>query len=178
MLRLVVNIISPGRATARAIRRPGWKARTNSSRAVAVLLILLLTPVLARAESITALAKVWIQIKGAQKAAEALADPNVTIKERLRVEQIYCQLARDNPQSAPAHNVLARFLWENGKPETAIEHWRTAQRLEPDNATTASGLGGAYLRMGRIKEAARQFLLAVRSESNNPNYHFDLADRF
>jgi len=132
--------------------------------------------VLARAESISARAKVWIQLKGAQKAAEALADPNVTIKERLRVEQIYCQLARDNPQSAPAHNVLARFLWENGKPETAIEHWRTAQRLEPDNATTASGLGGAYLRMGRIKDAARQFLLAVRSESNNPVYHFDLAN--
>jgi tetratricopeptide (TPR) repeat protein len=30
--------------------------------------------------------------------------------------------------------------------------------------------------MGRVREAAEQFLLAVRSESNNPDYHFDLGN--
>jgi len=154
--------------------------RSNWSKckraAAATLFILLFTSVLARAQSIGASVKTWIEIKAAHKAAGALANPNVTTKERLRVEQIYYQLARDNPQSVPAQNAVAAFLSKSGKAEAAIEHWRTAQRLQPENGEAANRLGGAYLRMGRIREAAEQFLLAVRSESNNPDYHFDLAN--
>src|SRR5437588_5712822 len=154
-------------------------ARSNWSkckRAAATLFILLLTPVLARAQSIGPSVKTWIEIKAAHEASEALANPNVTAKERLRVEQIYYQLVRDNPQSVPAQNALAAFLWENGGAEAAIEHWRTAQRLEPENAEAANSLGGVYLKMGRVREAAEQFLLAVHSESDNPDYHFNLGN--
>src|SRR5437762_4529161 len=169
-------MISPGRATAMLMSNRG---RTNWSKcksAAATLFILLFTLVLARAESIGASVKTWIEIKAAHKAAEALANPNVTAKERLRVEQIYYQLVSDNPQSVPAQNALAAFLWKNGKTEAAVEHWRTAQRLDPKNGEAASSLGGAYLRIGRVREAAEQFLLAVRSQSNNPDYHFDLGN--
>jgi tetratricopeptide (TPR) repeat protein len=152
------------------------RSRSKCKRAAATLFILLLAPVLAGADSIGAWAKTRIEIKAAHKAAEALAKPNVTAKERLRVEQIYYQLVRDNPQSVPAQNALAAFLWKNGKAEAAVEHWLTAQRLEPKNGEAANSLGGAYLRIGRVHEAAEQFLLAVRSESDNPDYHFDLAN--
>src|SRR5438067_689866 len=155
------------------------RGRTNWSkckRAAATLFILLFTPVIARAESIGARAKTWIEIKAAHKATEGITNPNVTAKERLRVEQIYYQLVRDNPQSVPAQNALAAFLSKNGKAQAAIEHWRTAQRLQPENGEAANSLGGAYLRMGRVREAAEQFLFAVGSESNNPDYHFDLGN--
>ena len=141
------------------------------------LLIVLVTSVVARAESIGERAKSWLAIQAAHKAAaETLANPNATAKERLRVEQIYYQVVRDHPESASAQNALATFLWRNGKPKAAIEHWRTAQRLEPDNGEAANSLGGAYLRMGRVREAAAYFLLAIRCESSNPDYHFDLAN--
>ena len=153
--------------------RSNW---SECKRAAATLLILLFTPVLGRAESIGAWAITWIEIKAADKAAQVLANPNVTAKDRLRVEQIYYQLVRDNPQSAPAQNAVAAFLWENGQAEAAVEYWRTAQRLEPENAEAANSLGGAYLRAGRVREAAEQFLLAVRSDSDNPDYHFDLGN--
>jgi tetratricopeptide (TPR) repeat protein len=159
-----------------AISNRGRSNWSTCKRAAATLLILLFTPVLARAQSIGAWAKTRIEIKAAHKAAEALANPNVTVKERLRVEQIYYQLVRDNPQSAPAQNALAAFLWKNGKAEAAVQHWRTAQRLQPENGEAANSLGGAYLRIGRVPEAARQFLLAVRFESDNPDYHFDLGN--
>src|SRR5436190_12188927 len=145
--------------------RSNW---SKCKRAAVTLFILLFTPVLARAESIGASVKTWIEIKAAYKAAEALANPNVTAKERLRVEQIYYQLVRDNPQSVPAHNALAAFLWNNGDPGTAVEHWRIAQRLQPDNGEAANRLGGAYLRMARVREAAAQFSLAVRCDNRNP----------
>ena len=141
-----------------------------------MLFILLFTPLLAPAEPIGASVKTWIDLKAANEAAHALAKPNVTAKERLRVEQMYYQLVRDNPQSVQAQNALAAFLSKNGKLKAAVEHWRTAQRLEPENGEAANSLGGAYLRMGRVPEAARQFLLAVRSESDNPGYHYDLGN--
>src|SRR5205823_14890255 len=168
--------LAPGRATAMIISDRGRTNWSKCKRAAATLFILLFAPVITRAESIGARAKTWIEIKAADKAAEMLANPNVTGKERLRVEQIYYQLVRDNPQSVPAQNALAAFLSKNGKVEAAIEPWRTAQRLDPDNGEAANSLGGAYLREGRVREAAEQFLLAVYSESDNPDYHLDLGN--
>src|SRR6266487_6016499 len=153
--------------------RSNW---SECKRATAALFILLFTPGLGRAESIGASVKTWIEIKAAHKAAEALANPNVTAKDRLRVEQIYYQLVRDNPQSVPAQSALAAFLWKNGKAEAAVEHLRIAQGLEPANAESANSLGGAYLGLGRVSDAAEQFLLAIHLEAANPLYHFNLAN--
>src|SRR5207249_10837678 len=149
---LHVKVISPGRATAMIISHRGRSSWSKCKRSAATLFILLFTPVLACAQSIGASVKTWIEIKAAHGAAEALANPNVTAKERLRVEQIYYQLVRDNPQSVPAQSALAAFLWKNRKAEAAVEHWRIAQGLEPANAEAASSLGGAYLKMGRGRE--------------------------
>jgi len=171
-----VKVISPGRATAEIISNRGRSNWGKCKRAAATLFILLLTPVLPLAQSIGASAITWIEIKAAHKAAEALANPNVTAKERLRVEQIYYQLVRDNPQSVPAQNALAAFLWKNGKTEAAVEHLRIAQGLEPANAESANSLGGAYLGLGRVSDAAEQFLLAIHLEAANPLYHFNLAN--
>jgi len=171
-----VKVISPGRATAVIISNRGRSNWSKCKRAAATLFILLFTAVLARAQSIAAWAQTWIEIKAAHKAAEALANPNVTAKERLRVEQIYYQLVRDNPQSVPAQNALAGFLWKNGKAEAAVEHLRIAQGLEPANAESANSLGGAYLGLGRVSDAAEQFLLAIHLEAANPLYHFNLGN--
>jgi tetratricopeptide (TPR) repeat protein len=176
ILFLHVKVISPRRAIALIIRNRGQCNGSKCKKAAATLLILLFTPVLAHAQSIGASVKTWIDLKAANEAAQTLANPSVTAKERLRVEQMYYQLVRDNPQSVPAQNALAAFLSKNGKLEAAVEHWRTAQRLEPENGEAANSLGGAYLRMRRVREAAEQFLLAVRSESGNPDYHFDLGN--
>jgi tetratricopeptide (TPR) repeat protein len=92
------------------------------------------------------------------------------------VEQIYYQLVRDNPQSFPAQNALAEFLWKKGEAEAAVEHWRIAQGLEPADAETANSLGVAYLGLGRAPDAAEQFLLAIHSKAANPLYHFNLGN--
>ncbi|HEY8651186.1 MAG TPA: hypothetical protein VIL70_09750 [Chthoniobacterales bacterium] len=155
------------------------RGRSNWSKckgAAATLFILLFVTVIARPQSIGASVKTWREIKAADKAAEALANPNVTAKERARVAQIYHQLVRDNPQSVPAQNALAAFLWKNGEAEAAVEHWRIAQGMEPANAETANSLGGAYLGLGRVPDAAEQFRLAIHSEAANPLYHFNLAN--
>jgi cytochrome c-type biogenesis protein CcmH/NrfG len=55
-------------------------------------------------------------------------------------------------------------------------HWRQAEELDPGNAATANSLGGAYLRAGHAAEAAEQFARAVELASDNPAYHFNLAN--
>jgi len=164
------------RPTAVIISNRRRSNRSKCKSAGAALFILLFMPVLAHAQSIGASVITLRQIKAANAAAEALAKPNVTVKERLRVEQIYYQLVRDHPQSVQAQNALAAFLWKNRKAEAAIEHWRTVLRLDPENGEAANSLGNAYLRMGRVRAAAEEFLLAVRSESDNPEYHLNLGN--
>src|SRR5438046_7133488 len=95
--------------------RPGRNNWSKCKRAAATLFILLFTPVLARAESIGASAKTWIEIKAADKAAEALANPNVTVKERLRVEQIDYQHVRDHPRAVPQQHARRAFLTNIGR---------------------------------------------------------------
>ena len=155
---------------------PGRSNSSNCKRAVAALFIVLFALLLTRVPSIALSAKKWMEIKTAHQAADALANSDVTAKEHARVEQIYYQLVRDHPQSVPAQNALAAFLWQNGKPQPAVEHWRIAQGLEPANAEAANSLGGAYLRLGRVSNAAEQFLIAIHSDTVNPLYHFNLAN--
>ena len=171
-----MKVISPGRATAEIISNRGRSNWSRCKRAAATFLILLFASVIARAQFTGASAKTWREIRAADEAAEVLADPNVTAKERAHVAQIYYQLIRDNPKSVPAQNALAAFLWKNGKTEAAVEHLRIAQGLEPANAESANSLGGAYLGLGRVSDAAEQFLLAIHLEAANPLYHFNLAN--
>jgi cytochrome c-type biogenesis protein CcmH/NrfG len=159
------------------ISNRGRSNRSKCKRTAATLFVVLLfTPVIARGQSIGASVKTWIEIKSANKAAAALANSNVTAKERLRVEQIYYQLVRDNPQSVLAQDAIATFLWKNGEMKAAVEHWRTAQRLEPANPEIANSLGEAYLGLGLVSGAAEQFLFAIYLEAANPRYHFNLAN--
>jgi Flp pilus assembly protein TadD len=152
------------------------RKQSKSKTAAATLFLLILVPVLTRAQSIGASAKTEIETGAATQAAAALANSKLAAKERLHAEQIYYQAVRDHPESAPAHNALAAFLWNNGKPEAALAHWQVAQRLDPANAEAANSLGEVYLRLGRVADAAEQFLRAVRSKPANPVYHFDLAN--
>jgi len=85
-------------------RRRHW---SKCKTAAATLSILLFTPVLAPAESIGAWVKTRIEIRAAHKAAEALANPNITVKERARVAQIYDQLARDKSPGPAVQTIVA-----------------------------------------------------------------------
>ena len=72
-------------------------------------------------------------------------------------------------------------IMPNSFPRTATcvlpsVHWRQAQKLDPADAATANALGGAYLRAGHSAEAAEQFGRAVKLASENPAYHFNLAN--
>ncbi len=153
--------------------RSNW---SKCKRAAATLFILLFTPVLPRAQSIGASAITWIEIQSGPSGSGAARESQRNGK---RASACGANLLPTRPgQSAicPGAKRPRRISLEKREAEAAVEHLRIAQGLEPKNGGAANSLGGAYLRIGRVPEAAEQFLLAVRSENNNPDYHFDLGN--
>ena len=139
---LHVKVISPGRATAMIISNRGRSNWSKCKRAAATLFILLFAPVLARAQSIGASVKTWREIKAAHEAAEALANPNVTAKER-RV------WSKSTTNSSGTIRSLSRR-------KTPLPHFsgKTGRRKQPsialaDSATAPAGEWGSGQLVGR-----------------------------
>ena len=110
-------------------------------------------------------------VNATAQATDRMSDPVVR-----RALWEHEKILQENPASAVAHRDYAEFLSENGNLRAAIVHWRQAQKLDPADAATANALGGAYLRAGHSAEAAEQFGRAVKLASENPAYHFNLAN--
>ena len=64
-----------------------------------------------------------------------------------------------NPQFGDAYATLGRALLDSDKTAEAVDPLETAAKLDPDNPTVHFALGTAYRRLGRDKDAAREFAL-------------------
>lgn len=114
---------------------------------------------------------------GALAAKSATGTSGAIFDARLQREQAqHEKMLQEHPAAATAHAAYAEFLFDHGNLRAAIVHWRRAQELDPLNAAIANSLGGAYLRMGRAAESARQFIRAIAIEKGNAAYHFNLAN--
>jgi len=181
-LLLFCGIINQAAMITNSRGRSNW---SKCKRAVATLFILLCTLVLARAQSIGASVKTWMEIKAADKAAVALAKPNATAKERLGVEQMYYQLVRDNPQSVPAQNALRHDLtaaWKIDSAELlqrALFQFREASRLAPMDLEYARAYAETFYGMPNPdwKEAqvAWQHYLELSTDRNRNFAYLQLA---
>jgi tetratricopeptide (TPR) repeat protein len=70
-----------------------------------------------------------------------------------------------NPDCWAAHNDLGFALFEQGRTEEAMEHYRESLRIEPDSAYTHNDLGMALDREGRTGEAIAEYREALRINS-------------
>ncbi len=114
------------------------------------------------------------QARSVEAALNKATNPSVADRRRIAIN--YRRIILQHPSSALAQNAYAEFLWRTGEPAGAVEHWETAQRLAPGNAEAANSLGGAYLSIGRSREAAEEFQRAIRAENGNALYHFNLGN--
>jgi tetratricopeptide (TPR) repeat protein len=74
-----------------------------------------------------------------------------------------------NPESDFAHGNLAQVLASAGENEAALEHFREAVRLRPDDAQNRLNLGSLLGQQGQVDEAMQQLEEAVRLD---PQYAF------
>lgn len=72
-----------------------------------------------------------------------------------------------NPDYADAHNNLGVILYQRGKAEEAIGHFKATLRLQPGSAPAHNNLGGVLMNQGKPGEALALLRQAVQI---NPNY--------
>ena len=79
-----------------------------------------------------------------------------------------------SPDCAVAYNNLAVYLWENGREDEAMEHWRTAIRVGPQAPDAWGNYGTALRCRGRPKEAEPLLRTAIKLKPFGINAHNNL----
>jgi tetratricopeptide (TPR) repeat protein len=73
-----------------------------------------------------------------------------------------------------AHNDLGLALAGRGKREAAIEHFRQALQINPEDAKARNNLGDVLAKQGQVPEAIDQFLEALRIKPDFAEAHNNL----
>jgi Tfp pilus assembly protein PilF len=80
-----------------------------------------------------------------------------------------------NPDSAVAHNNLARLYHTQGQLDSAIEHYNLALQIDPRLAIAHNNLGILLLQKGNLVEGQQQLREALRLKPGNAETEFNLA---
>ena len=103
-------------------------------------------------------------------------DAAETEARRRRLRDLYRQLAGKYPEQAAVQKAAGDYYGRDGQPAVALNLWEKAGRLDPHDADTAERLGGAYLNLGRARDAYGQFQRAAEDEPQVPAHQSDLAN--
>lgn len=97
---------------------------------------------------------------------------------RVYVNQNKLELARDtfkkaievSPKYWEVYHVYATFLFKHGNQDEAIELYKKALRITPDNSVTLNNLGGTYIHTGDFKKAANALERSVELSPTSWGY--------
>lgn len=73
------------------------------------------------------------------------------------------QILSGRPQDAFVHNEIGIVYSHKGEKESALEHFQTAAKLEPQNPTYQKNLAGVYVDLKKLKEAISIYRFIVKS---------------
>jgi tetratricopeptide (TPR) repeat protein len=116
------------------------------------------------------------ELRAAKLLEAALFARHASDEEWETLAGIYAQLETKYPNDAAIKNGYAEFLWNRGDERQAVDHWLSAEKIEPTNAAVLDHLGGSYLAAGDPRKAAGYFARAVRSSPDDADYHFSYAN--
>lgn len=80
--------------------------------------------------------------------------------------------------NAVAHNNLGNALLEEGQTEAAINHYRSALRIDPNYAKAHMNLGNAFMKVGSVDEAVKHYVASIGINPLDAKAHNNLAVAF
>lgn len=95
---------------------------------------------------------------------------------RSRLQGVYRQLAQKYAGEAAVQKATGDYFTRDGQPAAALPFWEKAVQIAPRDAGTLDRLGGAYVQLGRTREAYTRFQQAVEAQPDVAAYHSDLAN--
>lgn len=114
------------------------------------------------------MAHLWLQVLPVPAPGDT-ADPRVILLESLARHHI-----ENNPDDFEAHYNLAAMLQSRGVMLEAIEQFKAAAALRPNDATVENALGGALFASGELSEAAKHFYAATNARPGYFDAHYNL----
>jgi Flp pilus assembly protein TadD len=87
---------------------------------------------------------------------------------------LYRVTLEKNPGSWLVHNNLGSILFDTGRQQEAMDHYRRALALKPDYAEAYYNLGVALMQTGHPEEAIEHYKKALRFKPNDPEVHYNL----
>jgi tetratricopeptide (TPR) repeat protein len=88
---------------------------------------------------------------------------------------LWSETVAQRPENGRAHGNLAQALVAAGRPAEALDHYRIAARLMPDEPRFPYNSGVLLAGMGRMHEAIASYQTALRLDLANPNVQHNLA---
>lgn len=114
-------------------------------------------------------------LEGALTLAPA-KDPAEQAARHRHLQEVHLQLAQKYPGEAAVQKRTADFLTRDGQLAAAIPFWEQAAHIDPRDGGTLDRLGGAYLQLGRTRDAYTRFQQAVDVQPDVAVYHSDVAN--
>jgi eukaryotic-like serine/threonine-protein kinase len=120
--------------------------------------------------------------QGAIKLNPDLAAPYITLASiaalqgQTQLATQYLQTAKDKePNSPDVHGARGELYEAQGKPKEALDEYKQAAILDPDDWRWPMSLGVAEFRQGNIEEAIRQLRIAAQKAPENAVAFYDLS---
>jgi tetratricopeptide (TPR) repeat protein len=88
-----------------------------------------------------------------RKMAKAIASLYAKTGETQKAEKIFTDIIKEYPKDGNSYDLYAYFLESEGRYEEALDNYKKAYQLNPDDGGVAFRLGNAYFERGRYREA-------------------------
>ena len=115
---------------------------------------------------------------GAGAQAERLlaeGEAALGVGDRGRARELFRRALESDPANVAAHTYLGVLADQDGDLAAAERHFATAAAEAPLLPSARNNHGAILLRLGRVKEAAKQFEVSLKLDPNQPSALFNLA---
>jgi Flp pilus assembly protein TadD len=118
------------------------------------------------------MAHLWLQV-----LPRASTDKNVDPRMPLQEAMARHKIERDAGDFSAQYN-LGAMLQIRGEIAEALEHYKVAAQLRPDDPVANNALGGALLATGNVQEAIAHLELSLKERPDNFDAHYNLGNAF
>jgi len=116
--------------------------------------------------------------ESSRKMAKAIASLYAKTGESEKAEKIFIDIIKEAPKDANSYDLYAYFLESEGRYTEALENYKKAYQLDPDNSGIAFRLGNTYFELGRYREAVEFFKKAKGTFSEDVEIIKKLAESY
>jgi len=102
-----------------------------------------------------------------RKMAQAIASLYAKMGKPEKAEQLFEKIIKDNPKDPTSYDLYASYLESQGRYDEALESYKKAYQLNPDNGGVAFRLGNAYFERKRYGEAVNYLKKAKETFGND-----------